>query len=438
MAQVVKLVCAALTDVDLLSGNIKLSSDGWETTTSNEKVWETITLVGAATDANIRTTKDQIDDMAEQARQYNLNPRVADEVWFQWNADSESAKQALVYEIQSEILAHESLSSPLLGGDVAIMKIAIQRHPENENTSATTDTASGVSTLGGQWTIGNISGSSPQRIQKLQISTADAGIRQEIWVGIRPLYEGVGSFTALWEAEDGGTGSGVTSPADGTASGGNKIQADLTVTANDGLKSEISIANVVGSNYNHFIGKYHVLARMKVASSATQVMVELAQWWKGSYSSQGITFVDGETSWKLFSLGTISLPPFADRGNVASGHADFDDCGFAVLANSVDDTGTLDIDCYVLIPAEHSVTILGAGVDTTDNLWLYTDPDEGQWAIGESSQALGGLQPSFENWEYPVGGGLLVVAAQASTGHTLSRTVAFSISLYPRWKSYRG
>jgi hypothetical protein len=72
------------------------------------------------------------------------------------------------------------------------------------------------------------------------------------------------------------------------------------------------------------------------------------------------------------------------------------------------------------------------------NLWLYTDPDEGQWAIGESSQALGGLQPSFENWEYPVGGGLLVVAAQASTGHTLSRTVAFSISLYPRWKSYRG
>jgi hypothetical protein len=425
------------TTVDFYDGNIKLSSDGWKTTTSREKVWETLELVGDATDANIRTTKDQLDELAEQARQYHMNAMVADAVWFQWNADSESAKQSLVYEIQSEILAHDPLSSPLLGSDVVLMRVVIQRHPDYETTSATNTTSSNVSCDGGTWTIANAVGTSPERISDMEFDTDAAGTHQQIWCGIRPLYEGVGSFDALWEAEDGSDGSGVTEPADGTASGGNKKQCDLTNTANDGLKTTIEIQDVVGSNYNHFIGNYHILARMKVASSATQVLIELKQYWYGSHSSAGLTVVDGQTSWTLFSLGTVSFPPSGDRGNIASGLTDFKSCGFTVFANSFDDTGTLDIDCYYLIPAEHSLTILGCQVDTTYPLNVYTDPDDRVWGLGFSTYSQGGLQISPSNWYYPVGGGLMVVATQADGGHTLSQTVDLSIDLVPRWKTYR-
>jgi hypothetical protein len=437
MAQVLQ-VTDGTTTVDLLAGNFKLTADGWRTTTSKEKVWEEVEIITEATDANVRTTKDQLDELAEQARRYHLNSKYADGVWFQWASEGETTKQSLVYSIESEIMAHESLSSPLLGISAAIIRVLIKRHPQYENTSATTTSTSNLSTLGGEWSIGNDAGTSPQRIQELRLAYSGSTL-QQFWVGIRPLYEGVGSFVALWEAESGSAGSGVTAPADGTASGGNKLLCDLTQTANDGLKTEITIGNIVGSNYNHFIGKYHILCRMKVASSATQVMIELKQYWQGSYSSAGLTFIDGETTWTLFSLGTISLPPSGDRDNVASSHADFDDCGFSIYANSVDDTGTLDIDCYVLIPAEHTLTILGGEVSVSNTtLSIFTDPDELIWGLGTSTQAQGGLQISPEGWEYPLGGGHLVIAAQADSGHTLATDIDITnLALYPRWKTFR-
>jgi hypothetical protein len=426
------------TTVDLLAGNLKLSADGWRTTTSKEKVWEIIELVSNATDANIRTTKDEIDELAEQARQYLLNPLIADPVWFLWRSEGESAKEALVFDIESEILAHDPLSSPLLGSNVVVLRLAIQRHPEYENSVATYTSSSGVSADGGKWTIGNAAGTSPERMANFIVGTSDAAyIHQKIWLGIRPLYEGVGSFVALWEAEDGSTGSGVTAPADGTASGGNKLLCDLTVTANDGLKSNITIGDIVGSNYNDFIGKYHVLARMKVASAATKVLVELAQYWSGSHSYQGTTFIEGETSWKLYSLGTVSFPPTGDKENVGSASASFQNCGFSIYANSTDDTGSLSIDCYYLIPAEHSLTILGAAVDSSTDLNLLTSPEDQVWGLGDSTQAQGGLQIAPHNWRYPVGGGLLVAVASSDSAHVLSKTLDLEVYLYPRWKTFR-
>jgi len=437
MAQLLQITDGTTT-VDFYDGNIKLAADGWKTTTSREKVWETLELVGDATDANIRTTKDQIDGLAEQARQYHLNAMVADAVWFQWNADSESAKQSLVYEIESEILAHEPLSSPLLGKNVILMRVVIQRHPDYETTSATNTTSSNVSCDGGTWTIGNAVGTSPERISDMEFDTDAAGTHQQIWCGIRPLYEGVGSFVAKWEAEEGTspTGTTVVDP-DATASGSKSLSCDLTVTGLDGQRTTIEISDIVGSNYNHFIGTYHILARMKVASSATQVLIELKQYWKGSYSSAGLTVVDGQTAWTLFSLGTVSFPPTGDRGNIASNLTDFQNCGFTIHANSFDDTGTLGIDAYYLIPAEHTLTILGCQVDTTYTLNVYTDPDDQVWGMGLSTYSQGGLQISPHNWYYPVGGGLMVVATQADSGHILSQTIDLSIDLIPRWKTYR-
>ena len=438
MAQALS-VTDGTTTVNLLAGNLKLTANGWRTKTSKKKVWENIELVSEATDANIRAAKDDLDELAEAAREYHLNEKKADAVYFKWQSDGESDKQALVYDIESEIMANDPLSSPLLGSNVVILQVAIQRHPEYETTSATNTTSNGVSADGGTWAIGNAVGTSPERISKFLIWTSDAAyVHQQIYAGIRPLYEGVGSFVALWEAEDGTapTGTTVTDP-DGTASGNKSLACDLTSSVNSGIRTIITIDDVVGSNYNHFIGKYHILARMKVASGATNVLVELAQVWKGSHSYHGTTFIEGVTVWTLFSLGTVSFPPTGDRGNIASDHADFAECGFSIFARSTDDTGTLDIDCYYLVPAEHTLTILGTAIDTTDPLTIYTDPDDQVWGLGESTLSQGGLQISPSNWRYPVGGGLMVVVAQADSGHILSKTLDLSIDLTPRWKMFR-
>ncbi len=437
MAQALS-VTDGTTTVNLLAGNLKLTAAGWRTKTSKKKVWEKIELVSEASDANIRAAKDDLDELAQATRDYHRNEKNADAVYFKWQSDGESDKQALVYDIESEIIANDPMSSPLLGSDVVVLRIAIQRHPDYETTSATNDTSAGVSADGGTWAVGNAVGTTPQRISEFIIDTSDAAYaHQQIYVGIRPLYEGVGSFVALWEAEDGAMGS--SKSADGTASGtgDNRVNCDLTSTANDGYRGIITIDDVVGSNYNHFIGKYHILARMKVASGATNVLVELAQVWKGSHSYHGTTFIEGVTDWTLFSLGTVSFPPGGDRGNIASDHADFAECGFSIFANSVDDTGTLYLDCFYLVPAEHTLTILGTKIDTTDPLTIYTDPDDQIWGLGESTLSQGGLQISPSNWRYPVGGGLMVVVAQADSAHLLSKTLDLSIDLVPRWKTFR-
>ncbi len=84
------------TTINLLSGYFLLEAGGWSTVTSNDKVWETIDLVASATDANIRATKIDLDKLAWIAETYHNNKQKDAAVWFQWNADGETTKRALV------------------------------------------------------------------------------------------------------------------------------------------------------------------------------------------------------------------------------------------------------------------------------------------------------------------------------------------------------
>jgi len=446
MAQVLQITDGTTT-IDLLTGNLQARVVGWNTTTSEEQVWETIDLVAATTAANVRTTKKQLDSLAQNARDYHKNQQNATGIFFKWQSEGESAKQALVYQIESEILAEAPATSPLLYPVNGVyLRVAILRHQSYESVSGDqTDSEANLSTLGGIWDIRSVIGSAamgtaPGRIKSLAITDCapTPNVIQKLWMGIRPFYKGTSAFVALWEAE---SLFGVSTPS-ATASAGNYGLCDLTSTANEGLRGSIEIGNVVGSNYDHFVGKYLVLMRAKVDVAGTEVAVDIRQFWQGSYSHAGSTYIDGVTSWTLFPLGEVSFPPTGNRDSVASGSGAFDDCGFSVFALSADDTGELHIDCFILIPAEYLCVVEGCLINTTGSsplytLILYTDPDDHQWGLGESTLAQGGLQPTFENWEYPIDGGILVFAAQGSTGHVLSTTADLAITVTPRWKSYR-
>ena len=138
-------------------------------------------------------------------------------------------------------------------------------------------------------------------------------------------------------------------------------------------------------------------------------------------------------------MGLISLPPTGNRDSVASGLTEFQNCGFSIFANSLDGTGSLDIDCFVLIPADHIFSADGIQIDDSPSqpIHIYTDPDDKQWVATNSTYAQGGAQPSFEEWEMPRDGAHLVIAGQNGGGHVLSETFDLDYWIYPRWRTYR-
>ena len=217
MTQVLQITDGT-TSIDFLTGYLQARVMGWSTTTSNELVWETIDLVAAATPANIRTAKKTLDTLSWLALEYKNNRQHATPVLFKWQSEGESAKSALVYQIESEILSEAEATSPLLYPvNGVFLRVAILRHQNYESVSGdVTDSEDALSMTGGIWDIGTVIGSSQMgtnegRIKSLQVATVTAGIAiQRMWFGIRPYYKGTSSFIALWQAEDGSAGSGVT------------------------------------------------------------------------------------------------------------------------------------------------------------------------------------------------------------------------------------
>lgn len=444
MAQVLKLTDLD-TEIDLLNGDFKLLDEGFTLETGRGYIWQNIDLGSTATDVTVRTTQIRIDQLIEKARSWNpdtddYDPVESDPVWLYYQSEGENPKRALVVDGETEIPGSQSKMGPLLGEDAVALRIVLKRKAEAENVIPANPSKATVSSLGGTWEIGSPSGSKDQRIAKLQVDTQTAAFsHQQIWFGIRPYYKGISSFNPLWEAEDGSLASnGGTIDADASASGGSRVTTDLSQTANGGLRGQITIGQIAGSNYDHFVGKYLVLGRMKLSDGTTQVAVEMRSYWQGSHSSAGLVYIDGTTAWTLIPLGVVMFPPTGNRNSIGSSSTAFQNLGFSIYATRVSGAGNLYMDCFVLIPAEHIVTIRGSRV-TVDpiTLYLYTDLDDHQWALGESTLSQGGLQPSFESWDYPYGGGLLVAASQADTGHNLTATLDLDMEIYPRWKTFR-
>lgn len=97
------------------------------------------------------------------------------------------------------------------------------------------------------------------------------------------------------------------------------------------------------------------------------------------------------------------------------------------------------VDCFVLIPADHLITVGSAIVNQEGACRAYTADDDTNYAINYSfsSFGYGNVEYSFENWNMPLSGGLLVVAAQGATIHTYPGTVTIDMDVIKRYRGYR-
>jgi len=455
MADVLRLADISQgTTVDLLSGTMQLIDNTWMTQTPGEEydynkvpfgavpsfknfsaVQETMDLLGNDTSVNVRSGVNSIEDVLEGARLYHSNELHETSYWLEWNADGESAKRSLLYTGAMQYPLSVGVNQ-FLPNNRLVGRLTMTRHPLWETTTATTISSSGVSCSGGMWQITGVPGTAPARLSSFSADWGTGGSSDiaELWVGIRPDYYGRSGFDPVWPVENG------TAATDTSVSSGamyTTFATDETMTK----RFEVSVDDVISSDYNHMIGRYLVLARAKVAAADTVVGVQMAAGYisAGFRTPSAARYIDGKTGYHLLELGYIQIPSagvyYGQPADAARRYC------IELRAEHIEGTQGLYIDSFYLIPSEHFLYINGVSVVTNNPAWAVVKENDavhigGYWGAYQAN-AVG----SAIDWYLPVGASVLVIAGQddiaEAAPHSLTNNLDLSIDYYPRWRSFR-
>lgn len=453
MAKVLK-VTDGTTTVDFVSGDLVLEFQGFQIESLNDADWEVISLVSGASDANIRTALANLDKLREQAILYASDPQREKPVWFYWQSEGESVKRSLVLDMTIKVKSQAAIT-PVLGRGGVAADLAIKHDAAWESDTLSTDSDTGISAFGGTWSPSLNVGTLPSRISSFLIETSVASGPGDIFVGIKDTRKGNAGFTALFEAEYAGDLFSVTPTSDANASAGNFERCDFTTNPEMHYRISWALQDVIGSNWDDMIGKYLVLARMKLDVYTTKVRVQFRHGWSYLTGDEGEIsaniFFDGTidptpTTWKFFELGEIRIPTTGNRLDFASDGNLIKYYGLSIYAERLSASGYLDVDCIVLLPTDHMIACKGADLsyasgNPTGTLEFMTGED-GFKSIINRQYTLGSLDdinnaitdPEFRDWDYPIEGGIVVVCGRdAAVGDTLDST----IKTYPRWRGFR-
>ena len=473
MAAVLRLAnVGQTTTVDLLGGALKLRAGGWQTRTPTQEnqvqasrfgatasfqhynmVTETFDLMGQGSNAALRTAINALEALQEQTRRWHSDPLVDESVWLEWNTDGENAKRSLIYEIGLQYPASRGVT-PLLPFGALAVQLAVTRHPLWENVTADTYSAIGLAALGGTWTptVGaSVRGTAPGRIATCSVyGSGDTYTLDKFWIGIREPRFGTAGFVSRWECENGTVGTDTVkrkdagegaSPSDTPTY--NKVRVTYVTTAL-AKRLSITVNDVCASNWLHEAGRYVVLARCKVSggTSAVQLRYGANQAPESGFAANESVYVSN-TAWGLVSLGEVQIPPVGTRNNTYQ-TADVRYTELQLWAEQIGGAGTwLDLDCLALIPAEHYVAASGAEINYSPagtGAHVYVAENDVITGYAEDTsnyarRALENLTP--RDWYFPVDGGMIVAAAERSTGSVLADVLNLSLSLRGRWLSYR-
>jgi hypothetical protein len=462
---------AAPTGVDLLTGPIRLARGGYQPATTTEgggftprpyegaptfsnfeRVVEVIDVIGVGTQEELIAAEAEIQELLDQARLWFLNPVQVDSVWLEWTVNGEEtdtisyeygAKRALIYRGRFVLNMPDRFDGGFLNSEV-FGQIVIERSAFWENcyrkSSGFTGGPSGelidISSLQAY------RGTVPARLAALSVSSF-ADYATDFWVGIRSEGMGDTDFEPVWECEDGTNGTDASDAVDATASGGDKVT--VSFSSSESLEERMSITideAHSGSDSSHFVGRYLVLARCKVGSSTVCGLKMFYGYSATPYGTQEEIYIDN-TVWQLVELGEVQFPPHRTSRYIASWLDNMDDITISLHAERISGSGSLDLDCLILIPSEHLLTIkdLGDGA-TLPVAALYTLEDGTQVLfdalISPSVELYSQGQFSARNWVLPGDCAFMVTAFQrAGTAHSLTDAIDVTVEYYPRWKIYR-
>ncbi len=425
-----------------------------------EPITETFDLIGRGDD--LRETLTDLDALLEQARRWHSDPLDNDTVYLNMKGTWETAgRRALVLNGMLTV-GSTPATSPLLDGVAALAQLTLTRSPLWEYVASIywdgTDTTGDLSALGGAELLSlspNPFGSAPGRIASATLAAGDAGyVLTTFWVGLRSPGAGTTGFLGLWECENGTVGTDASlwkdagedaSPSDVPTH--NKVKVGYAgfggSTPALSKRLSITVGDVIAGDWQHMIGRYVVLLRCKTNAGAAGVQL---RW--GVNSAADDTFAKNETAyldntvWRLINLGEVQIPPVGVRYGTAYIDLSIEFTELQIWAEQVAaDSLVLDLDCLILIPADHYAA--GSGMtleqDTSTSGYIYTTENDMQAGVAESNtnsakRVISDL--TLRDWCYPVDGALAVVAAERAAGSVLGDTVQLTLSAIPRWRSY--
>ena len=396
--------------------------------------------------------KERLERLMQRLYRWHGSKLSADSVWLEWYVDSEASKRALLYS-DSRLKEFPGLGTyPFQKTDsplgIMLLDLSIQIHPVWEEIGVSnTYNGTELDYLGGTMIVSTY-GTRPGRIQKLTLSgLSSLTSARTYWIGIRPFHDGQGSFTPVWELE---SGTVVSDTSSGTVSGASGGSAMTTTFATDEALVErvvLRINQVLGSNFHHMRGRYHVLLRYKAStSSASSFGVQIRTGYYNSTRSAIVlpvqTIDTDDTSFHLLELGTVDLPPgtrFQAEGN---------DIGYGAIGlwlERISGSASFISDCLVLIPADHYVKIEGVGEASVSSITeVFThENDEITGLESDSNGPARNLALAPNNWyapylDKPADGCKLVVVVESAGGISeLEETVDIDLEVIDRWTSHR-
>lgn len=443
---------ASGSSVSLLTG-MEIARSGFSYKTDADLVWTTFDLVSSQEDGVFRQQIHMLDRLKDVAGRYASDKTVSDPVYMLWAADAEIVRRAVVYDMSFEIMTEEGLNA-LLGKDAAKVRLAVQHSPFWEDTTVS-NYAGTVHSYGGTIGLTLSDTSMPSRIQKFEWygepgNEFQTG-REKLWAGIRDKRNGIAGFRPKWEAEYGTNATDASDIADANASNGTAVAITFATETDMAKRFSVKWSNIATANYDDLAGRYLILGRMRLSAGTVETAIELRHGWLGQAgleSSLGVTFLSAVTdanlvNYNLIPLGVAEIPPTGDRDAIAStdggASSPLRSYGLALYAERLSAGGSIVVDGFLLIPADHDMVIGSASVSYLGYCRAYTGDDDASYAVNYTVlNGWGNVEYSFENWNMPVDGGLLVVAAQEGTIHNLNGTVAINMDIIKRYRSYRG
>lgn len=418
----------------------------------------------------------RLENLLRQAKTWKEDKFRSRAVWLEWQPDGANAQRAVVGGGYVQALVGATNSPHLRSGQPVRFNLVLERGPwENALTTehgfAVSDGTwfmpSGPPTYAGDMptivsgTGGTLAveqgGTAPGRIKELVLRFS-AGNIISAWVGIRPITHDpdTTTFTPVWEAEIGVRGTQVSLvSADATCSNSKCLRTTfLALNDPDDILYRISNVGPTGTEgvgadvlTPDFWGRYVVLLRYRLPSAVggevfgvtlehgvvnkvplDEVIIE------ADYSAGG---------WNVMEMGEVEIPGIPLR-NDYQGNMFY---SFDIQLQQIAGTLTpLDIDCLLLVPAQHMARFDGANVTgSTDEIAIITAEDGEVTAVQrlwEGDEILYILNPEARNWYMPREGGIVVVVTTNSASFPapvdIDDEVGLGLELIPRWSNWRG
>lgn len=461
MARIAKFRYAT-TDVDLDFGSGTWNTVSWvpKATVEGEDVEETPTvLVVTATDDQMATQIQLLDDLMLRVTRYRENPAYETPVWLHAKRNDETGERRAIVKRLSYTPLNAEFDCEAMQHQ-ASYQLNITRGGWWETTATPgTGATTNLNVLGGAFDYtaapgADIAGDGG-RLGLMTVTTSLAArIYYYAWFGFRSaaLHGTLANFVPRWELESATLTNDTAAGPDATASPGGAGNTKATCTFAT-VPTWVERATMYlttatgGANYADNYGTFVVLLRAKMTAGTGEV--RLYQLYRLDTTARviGPIVEVASASWTMYNLGVVQIPMRDLRGIGTATIAATRDLNYAlqVWARRTSGAGSLDLDCLVLIPADEYflyVENLRAGGSDPDIAYISESPLGDLVAVSVDTatneiQALGNVAANGDT--VPNGDGRLYgVIARASKITDITDDWDPTLQVYSRWRSLRG